>query len=363
MYGKLLKQKEVIRMTDRQCLYISNEDVQTTEIIKMKKLIPFVEDVLANYGDGVSTNQYKVSQLFDNEKQTRINNMVATLFDENVCGMKWVSVFPDNPHLRGLLNAISVVLISDITNGKPKAFIDYSLCTALRTAAINGVAVKYLARKEAETVGIVGAGVQAITNFIAVKSVLDGIKVCKVSSRTKDSENRFISTLSKLYKDVAFIACNGNHEESVTDADIIITATSAQEPLIKAQYIKSGALYCHVAGYEDEFDVAKKADKIVCDNWEAVKHRKQTISQMYSLGILQDADIYGDIYEIINGEKKGRESEKEFIYFNSVGLAYLDVAISNEIFSELKDKDGIIQIPIEDKSILSESTLSNIIRS
>jgi ornithine cyclodeaminase/alanine dehydrogenase-like protein (mu-crystallin family) len=78
------------------------------------------------------------------------------------------------------------------------------------------------------------------------------------------------------------------------------------------------------------------ADKIVCDDWETVKHRTQTVSRCYKDGVITDADIHGNLIDILSGEKPGRESEDEFIYFDAVGLAYTDVSIATAMYEKAK---------------------------
>jgi ornithine cyclodeaminase/alanine dehydrogenase-like protein (mu-crystallin family) len=89
-----------------------------------------------------------------------------------------------------------------------------------------------------------------------------------------------------------------------------------------------------VGGWEDEYGVAQKADKIVCDEWEVVKHRSQTLCRMYNEGLLEDNDIYANLSELISGTKVGRERDDEFIYFNSVGLSYIDINFARYIYEE-----------------------------
>ncbi|MBQ7046198.1 MAG: hypothetical protein IJN85_00465, partial [Oscillospiraceae bacterium] len=139
--------------------------------------------------------------------------------------------------------------------------------------------------------------------------------------------------------------------KAVEDADIIVTAISSQEKILKAEWIKPGAFYSHVAGLEDEFDVARKASKIICDNWETVKHRTQTISQMYKQGLLSDDDIYADLHQIIKGEKNGRENDDEFIYFNSVGMSFTDVALANWMYKLAVSKNVGRIISMKNKSM------------
>jgi ornithine cyclodeaminase/alanine dehydrogenase-like protein (mu-crystallin family) len=130
-----------------------------------------------------------------------------------------------------------------------------------------------------------------------------------------------------LFPDVEFVAANTHGRAAIDGADILVTATSAQAPLLKAAWMKPGAFYSHIGGWEDEYEVALQCDKIVCDDWDTVTHRTQTLSRMYAEGLISGADIHADLHQLVSGHKSGRESENERIYFNAVGLSYIDVAI------------------------------------
>lgn len=277
----------------------------------------------------------KVSQIFSQEEQTRINCLPATIRSMNVCGMKWVAVFPPNPTRHGCPNLNASVLLSEITTGYPICFMDATLCSDLRTAAVSAVAARYLARKDSEVIGFIGSGEQAKMHLLAMVHVLPGLKLCKVASRNPASENNFVEQMSRLLPDMEFEACGGNYERAATDSDVVVTAISAQLPLLKARWLKPGVYYNHVGGWEDEYEVPKLADKIVCDDWNSVKHRTQTISRLYQAGELDDSDIYADLHQIVAGEKPGRESESEIIYFNPVGLSFVDVALSKAFYDRV----------------------------
>ena len=276
----------------------------------------------------------KVAQVFDQTTQSRINCLPAAV--GNIYGMKWVSVFPMNPQKYGLANLSAVILLSRLDNGFPVAFMEGTLCSNLRTAGVGAVAAKYLAKADCHSIGFIGAGEQAKAHFLTMMAVRPGIRECRISSRTPKSELRFAEQMRKFYPDVNFICCSGDYEKAVRGADIIITAISGQETILKADWISPGAFYCHVAGLEDEFAVAQKASKIVVDDWDVVKHRTQTISQMYQQGLLQDSDIYANLADIITGQKNGRENEQEFIYFNSVGLSFLDIALATSMYRKVE---------------------------
>lgn len=330
---------------------LTQKDQIEAGCFNLKAAISVCEEAFRDYDAGQVLFPDKVSVIFDQESQNRINCLPAAMLKQNVYGMKWVSVFPENPHKCDLPNLTAVIILSELEHGYPVAFMEGSLCSNLRTASVGALGAKYFARKNAKVIGLIGAGEQAKTHFLAMMEVCPEICVCKVSSRTRRSEQIFIEQMKKFRPDVQFIACESCYEKAIRDADIIITAISGQEQILKADWIKPGAFYCHVAGLEDEFAVAKKANKIVCDSWAVVKHRTQTISQMYARGFLGDNDIYADLHEVISGKKCGRETDDEFVYFNSVGLSYLDVSLSNWMYRKTVAAGKGTTIALKEKSM------------
>ena len=299
--------------------------------------IRLVEQAFRSYNKGHVMLPTKISQIFDERIQNRINCMPATLLDEKICGVKWVSVFPENPK-SGIKNVSGVIVLSEIDHGLPVAVMDGTEITNIRTAAVGSVALKYLARKDSESIGFIGAGKEARAHLDLAVYSCSNLKKCYVSSRSESTVIAFISEEKKKHPKIEFINCGNDFEKATRPADIIITATSTQADLLKAAWIKSGATYIHVGGWEDEFAVVDSADKIICDDWECVKHRGQTLCRMYNAGKLKDSDIYADLKEIIVGNIQGRENDKEFIYFNSVGLAFIDIVFANYAYSLLKDR-------------------------
>ena len=108
-----------------------------------------------------------------------------------------------------------------------------------------------------------------------------------------------------LFPDLSFVATGTDLQQAADGADILVTATSAQAPLLKAAWMKPGAFYSHVGGWEDEYEVAAQCQKIVVDDWETVKHRTQTLSRMYKDGVLADDDIHANLVDIVAGTKSG----------------------------------------------------------
>lgn len=94
--------------------------------------------------------------------------------------------------------------------------------------------------------------------------------------------------------------------------------------------------------------------KIACDDWSAVKHRTQTISRMYKQGLLSDSDIYADLHEIVSGQKQNREENDRLIYYNGVGLSYIDTAVAYWAYQNAKAKGYGIELTLQDQSIYDE---------
>jgi len=323
---------------------LSMQDQKDAGCVDFDSIIRTIEEAFTHYHLGSVLLPDKISIIFNKEVQNRINCMPSAILDQGVCGIKWVSVFPDNPHRYGISNVSGIIILSETEKGYPFAVMDGTLITSLRTAAMGAIGAKYLARDTSTTYGTIGAGEQAKMHFRFIKHTVPSINTCFVSSRTSESENVFIEEMRKDYRDVTFIACNSNYDIAARDSDIIVSAVSCQKPLLKAECIKEGAYYCHVGGWEDEFFVPLKANKIVCDNWDALKHRgSPTIARMYSQGLLKDEDIYANIAEIIIGEKEGRTNDKEFIYFNSIGLSFVDVSVAYSFYNKATEK-GLGQV-------------------
>ena len=315
---------------------ITMEDIMAAKCCDIQEVIRVIEEVLVDYKNGEVMLPDKISQIFNLETQDRINCMPSTLMKDGVCGVKWVSVFPENPHKFSSQNVSGVIILSELEQGFPIAVMDGTLITALRTACMGAIGAKYLARKDSHIYGTIGSGEQAKAHFVAIKQMFPQIDTCYVASRSGKGENQFIDIMKNKYPDVDFIPCNSDFDMAAQNADIIVTAVSCQEPLLKADAVKNGTYYCHVGGWEDEYAVPQKATKIVCDDWHSLKHRgSPTIARMYKDGLLKDSDIYANVADIIDGTKPGRENDDEICYFNSIGLSFVDVSVAYSFYKKV----------------------------
>ncbi|HEX2027088.1 MAG TPA: ornithine cyclodeaminase family protein [Nitriliruptorales bacterium] len=319
------------------------------------------ESSLLAYRRGDVMLPEKIVQIFKEDTQERINCLPATLRTENVCGVKWVSVFPPNATKFGLQNLTALFILSEIEKGFPLAVMEGTLASNVRVGAIGALAAKHFAPPQARTIGFIGSGEQAKMHLLAMKSVLPTLVECRVSAKTAEEEQEFVGDLETILPDVEFIAAETDHARAMEGADILVTATSAQAPLLRAAWMKPGSFYSHVGGWEDEYDVAKQCEKIVCDDWSTVKHRTQTLSRMYEEGELRDVDIYADLDEVVSGEKPGRETDDERVYFNAVGLAFVDVAIALAMYRRASEAGRGREVTLQEMMIFDHPRIAEFV--
>jgi ornithine cyclodeaminase/alanine dehydrogenase-like protein (mu-crystallin family) len=309
-------------------VYLSQEDLLEAGCLDFRLALDAAESALLAHRAGDVLFPEKIVQIFDEGTQERINCLPATLLTEKVCGVKWVSVFPPNVSRFGLQNLTALFVLSEIEKGFPFAVLEGTLASNIRVGTMGALAARHFAPADARVIGFIGGGEQAKMHLLAMKTVRPSLAECRVAAKTTAEERQFVRELAPLMPDVEFVTTATDPSLAVQGADILVTATSAQAPLLRAAWMRPGSFYSHVGGWEDEYAVAKQCDKIVCDDWETVKHRTQTLSRMFKDGELGNADIHANLAEVVAGEKPGRERDDERIYFNAVGLAFVDVAIA-----------------------------------
>ncbi len=338
--------------------YLSQEDLLEAGCLDFHLAVETAEQVLLSHRDGDVLFPEKIVQIFDQTTQERINCLPATLLTEKVCGVKWVSVFPPNVKRFGLQNLTALFVLSEIVKGFPIAVLEGTMASNMRVGAMGALAAKHFAPVEAESIGFIGAGEQAKMHLLAMKTVRPSLTECRISALTSAEEAQFVDELSPMLPDVHFVTAGGNAERAVRDADILVTATSAQAPLLQAAWMKPGSFYSHVGGWEDEYAVAQQCDTIVCDDWETVKHRTQTLSRMYEDGLLTDGDIHADLADVVAGEKSGRQRDDERVYFNAVGLSYVDVALALAMYRRAKEAGRGSALTMQENTVFQHPGIS-----
>jgi ornithine cyclodeaminase len=254
-------------------------------------------------------------------------------------GMKAICVFPGNPAIGKDAHQGMVMLFSQET-GEPQALMNASRITATRTAAVSAVATRLLARTDAEQLGIIGAGVQARTHLEAL-AIVRSIKRARVACRTRDHADRLVREMQDR---VAFpIEAVNSNEEAVRDADLIVTATSAHEPVIEREWIADGAHVNAIGTHSPqsrEIDTeTMRAARIFADRRESVLNEAGDYLLAANEGAVSPESIVAEIGELIIKAKQGRTSPEEITLFKSLGLAIEDVVCAEHLFRKAKSEN------------------------
>ena len=259
------------------------------------------------------------------------NVMFATWPGHQIAGLK------SYPGGRGGINFH--VLLYDTSTNSLMAVIEANRMGQIRTGAASGVATKYMARENAETVGIIGSGYQAETQLAAIANVRN-IRSAKVYSRSEENRNRYSERMSDaLGIDVTPV---GSGEEAA-DADIIATITNSQEPVLLGEWLKPGT-HINAAGNNSwlkrEIDTRAIAmsDIVAVDDVEQAKIECGELMRAAEVGRFS-WDLAIPIHDIVGGKSSGRDNDDQITLFESQGLALEDIASCERIVQLAHEQD------------------------
>src|SRR5690349_9989682 len=259
--------------------------------------------------------------------------------EQGALGLKAICVFPGNP-TRGKDAHHGAVMLFSRETGELLALMNASEITAIRTAAVSAVATRLLARENAEDLAIIGAGVQARTHLMALACVRS-IKRARVACRNIEHAQQLAEEMQAR---VSFpIEPVQTNEEAVRDADIVVTATSSQEPVINKDWISAGA---HVNAIGTHSPNSREVDsgtmgvaRIFVDRRESALNESGDYLLAAKEGVVTPDSIVAEIGELLIGAKSGRTSESEITLFKSLGLAIEDVACADYLYRKATAND------------------------
>lgn len=319
----------------QNCILLSSEDVVSAVAGCESELLAVVEVAFKDWRAGRVVSPQKTSLIFDERTQSRINCMPSGLPNQGVAGVKWVSVFPENPKM-GIPNVGGLLILSNLRDGRAICVMDASSLTELRTAIVDALAAAYLRPINSQVMTVLGTGRQARSHAKTFHSLFGEIAEIRIAGRNFEHADEVASDL--MTQGVPAISYGDDYSAAVEGAGIVVTAISGQEALLKQRWLDDKVLYCHVGGLEDEDAVAQSASKIICDDWDSLKHRgSPTIARMYERGLLTDSDIAGNLGDLVSGAIPSREPSDGLIYFNAIGMSIIDVAVANWIYQKCSE--------------------------
>jgi ornithine cyclodeaminase/alanine dehydrogenase-like protein (mu-crystallin family) len=239
-------------------------------------------------------------------------------------GLKAVNVMPGNP-ARGLDMHQGVVLLSDGDTGEPSAIVNASAITAIRTAAVSGVATRALAREDTRELAILGAGVQARSHLQAMAAVRR-FERARVWSRTAANAERLAAEA-----DVPFaVEAVGSAADAVRRADVIVTATSSPTPVLQRAWLADGV---HVNAVGSSIPTTRELDSetvaaasLFVDRRESTENESGDYLLALQDGAIGPGHIRAELGDVLVGAAPGRTADTELTVFKSLGLAVEDLA-------------------------------------
>ena len=305
-------------------LFLSDQEV--AQLLPMDECIDVLEEAFAHAGAG------KV----DNRPRNRIR-MPGGFFHFMVASNEGHGVFGYKAYPSFAGGAKMIVMLYDYETGALLSCMEGGRLGQIRTGAASGLATKYMAKKDAATVAVIGSGFQARTQLEAICAVRD-IKGVKVFSRKEERRTAFAERSSvSLNVDVKAVE---SAQECVEGADVVIVITSAREPALLGEWLSPGA-HVNAAGgnhwmrREVDEETVLRSEVIVVDDLDQAKIECGDLMWLEPRGSFR-WDMAKELQDVVAGRVNGRPSEESITLFESMGLALEDIAAAHLVYNKAK---------------------------
>ncbi len=302
------------------------------------EILAAVETGLVAQGDGQTVIEPRVHLEPDPAFKGHFNVLRGYIAPIDLAGVKIVGDYVDN-YKRGLPSEFGMLNLFDPRTGAPRAIVDATVITDMRTGAVTALGAKHLARKGSKVLGHVGARGTAYWNVRLLDHFFDFDEI-RVHSRRPESRDGFAAKLSSdLGKPVV---ATEDWESCVTGADIVVEASRLTQPtpLLRTEWIKPGALVVPYGTMSAvELSLTDIMAKIVVDDWGQCKSGKLgSLRAHVETGRLTEKTLHAELGEIAAGKKPGRERDDETILFWHRGLSLSDIALGHAMLQKATAK-------------------------
>ena len=226
-----------------------------------------------------------------------------------------------------------VVCLFDVAEGALVALIAADKLGQVRTGAASGVAAKHLGRRGATSLGLIGAGWQAESQLAAIRAAVPSIERVVVSSRSRERAEVFAEANGA---DVA------DSPSESGGCDVVVTATSSKDPVLRGDWLSEGALVCAIGANDPrarELDaqVIARATVVCCDSIEDARLESGDLIEPIAAGQLDWLEVQ-ELAQIVSGELQGRQADTDIVVFKSKGIAPWDLAIGHEVVRRARER-------------------------
>lgn len=304
------------------------KETDVTELLDIDTAIAAVEEVLRDQAEGQATNR----------PRSRVAMPTSQLHVMSA-GDRRLGVYGVKVYTASRKGARFLVLLYESETGDLLAMIEADRLGQMRTGAASGVATKYMARADANTVGIYGTGWQAESQLMAVCAVRT-IKSIQVYSRGAERREAFARKMTSLLR--VDVTAATSAEETARGKSIVITATGAREPVLKGEWIEPGT-HLNVAGSnflskaEVDVETIKRSSIIAVDSIEQSRIEAGDLMPAIERGVITWESVT-ELGRIVAGRDKGRTSDQDITLFKSNGVALEDISTALRVYNLARER-------------------------
>jgi ornithine cyclodeaminase len=324
-------------MTDQSILILTATDIE--RLLPMSVCIDLMATTLADLERGELHQPLRTIVRPENARGVMGLMPSYRQGDEVSFGLKAICVFPGNPK-RGLDAHQGGVLLFSGETGELQGVFNASAITAIRTAAVSGVATRLLARDDAGELTVFGAGVQARVHLDAMAAVRP-LKRVRVVSRNPDHGKQFASEMAAKFPFP--VEPHTNAEEALDGSDLIVTCTNSKEPVLRREWISEGA---HINAVGACIPTAREIDsatmaaaRLFVDRRESALNEAGDYLLAAKDGVISAESLEAEIGELLAGKKEGRRTANELTLFKSLGIAVEDLASAEYLLKKATEQN------------------------
>jgi ornithine cyclodeaminase/alanine dehydrogenase-like protein (mu-crystallin family) len=308
---------------------------QVSDLVNMDMVIDIVDQVYKTHGRNEAILPPKITlDLQSMGIEAWTNAMPGYVHGLSAAGIKWAGGYRNNPE-KGLPYIVAMIILQDPETGLPLAVVEGGLITKLRTGASAGVCAKYLANSDSPVVAIIGAGQQGRASLEALHCLFR-LKETRVYDVNMTAAREYTEEMTPAI--AGKIMAVSRPEDAVKEADIVVTASNANEPIVANTWLKPGVVCISLGSYQEfSEECVLQADRVIVDNWEQCSHRGE-LAVLVSKGRFKRDMVYAEIGEIAAGLKQARGSPSEKIMAVPIGIGTHDIAIAKRIYTELEGR-------------------------
>jgi ornithine cyclodeaminase/alanine dehydrogenase-like protein (mu-crystallin family) len=340
-------------------LVLKNEQIEG--LVPMAEEIDAIEQAFRELGEGTAMNAPRARLRVpwkEEGGQYYFNNIMGLVPGMKSMALRIDSSFSKEVEVAGQKRRVypgdfvGLVMLFDMDTCELLSIMDDHVISALRVGATSGVAMKYLARKDAKIMGLLGSGEQARTQLTAALGVRP-LKKIKVYSPTRENRKRFAHEMSE--KCSVEVVPAASAEEAVRESDIVTAATNTVNPVVEGRWLEEGAHVNSIVGgdrflprRELDDEVIRRAGLIIVGYKPQIFFDRQAeFADRLDRGLVKAEDLH-ELSELLTGKCRGRKDENEITLFkNNTGMGIQFAATARKVYEKARQKGVGTELPLE----------------